>query len=156
MNEPNWSKSNNRKCVKLSYLFVFENFLLKYSWFISLCLFLLNRKLIQLYICMCYFGSFTGCSMEKNSPANAGDKTQETWVRSLGQEYLWEEERATCSRIPAGIIPWTEEPGGPQSLGWQRVWHDSKHMHMHSFLCSFPFWFIKSQLWFFEFWIVQL
>ena len=43
------------------------------------------------------------------------------WVRSLGPEDLREEEMATCSSILAWKIPWTEEPGGLQSKGSQRV-----------------------------------
>ena len=50
--------------------------------------------------------------------------TQETWVRSLGQEDPLEEEMTTHSSILAWRIPWTEEPGGPQSIGSQRVGHD--------------------------------
>ena len=42
-------------------------------------------------------------------------KTQETWVPSLGQEDPLEEEMATHSSILAWIIPWTEGPGGLQS-----------------------------------------
>ena len=49
---------------------------------------------------------------------------QETWVRSLGQEYPQEKERATHSSIIAWKIPWTEEPVGLQSMGSQRVRHD--------------------------------
>ena len=48
-------------------------------------------------------------------------ETQETWVRSLGQEDPLEEEMATCSRILVGNIPRTEEPGRLQSMGSQRV-----------------------------------
>ena len=48
----------------------------------------------------------------------------ETWVRSLGQEDTLEKEMATHSRILAWRIPWTEEPGGLQSMGLQRVRHD--------------------------------
>ena len=48
-------------------------------------------------------------------------ETQETQVRSLGQEDLLEEEMATHSGILVWKIPWTEEPGGPQSMGLQRV-----------------------------------
>ena len=44
-------------------------------------------------------------------------------VRSLGGEHL-EEEMATPSSILAWKIPWTEEPGGLQSMGLQRVRHD--------------------------------
>ena len=42
---------------------------------------------------------------------------QETWVRSLGRENPLEKEMATHSSILAWRIPWTEEPGGLQSLG---------------------------------------
>ena len=49
---------------------------------------------------------------------------QETWVRSLGQEYPLEEEMATHSSIPAWKIPWTEKPGELQSMGSQRVGHN--------------------------------
>ena len=49
---------------------------------------------------------------------------QETWVRSLGQEDPLEKEMATHSSILAWRIPWTEEPGGLQSTGLQRVGHD--------------------------------
>ena len=46
--------------------------------------------------------------------------TQETWVRSLGREDPLEEETATHSSILVWEIPWTEEPGGPQSMGSQK------------------------------------
>ena len=49
---------------------------------------------------------------------------QETWVRSLGWEDPLEGEMATHSSIPAWRIPWTEEPGGLQSMESQRVRHD--------------------------------
>ena len=49
---------------------------------------------------------------------------QETWVQSLGQEDPLEEEMATHSSILARTIPWTEEPGGLQSRGSQRVGYD--------------------------------
>ena len=49
---------------------------------------------------------------------------QETQVQSLGQEDLLEKEMATHSSILAWKIPWTEEPGRPQSLGLQRVGWD--------------------------------
>ena len=42
---------------------------------------------------------------------------QETWLQSVGQEDPLEEEVATCSRILAWEIPWTEEPGGYSSWG---------------------------------------
>ena len=49
---------------------------------------------------------------------------RETSVRSLGWEDSLEKEMATHSSILAWRIPWTEEPGGLQSTGSQRVGHD--------------------------------
>ena len=49
---------------------------------------------------------------------------QETQVWSLGQEDPLEKEMATHSSILTWKIPWTEEPGGLQSMGSQRVRHD--------------------------------
>ena len=45
------------------------------------------------------------------------------WVRSLDQDDTLEEEMTTHSSILAWRIPWTEEPGRLQSIGWQRVRH---------------------------------
>ena len=50
----------------------------------------------------------------KNLPA-----VQETWVQFLGREDPLEKEMATPSSILAWRIPWTEEPGGLQSMGLQ-------------------------------------
>ena len=47
----------------------------------------------------------------------------ETWVRSLGWEDPLEEGIATHSTILVLRVPWTEEPGGLQSMGLQRVRH---------------------------------
>ena len=49
---------------------------------------------------------------------------QEIQVQSLGQEDPLEEGMATHSSILAWRIPWTEEPGGLQSMGSQRVGHN--------------------------------
>ena len=57
--------------------------------------------------------------MVKNLPV-----MQETWVQSLGWEDPLERIMATHSSILAWRIPWTEEPGGLQSTGLQRVRHD--------------------------------
>ena len=46
---------------------------------------------------------------------------QETQVQSLGQEDPLEKEMATHSSILAWEIPWTEEPGRLQSMGWQEL-----------------------------------
>ena len=55
----------------------------------------------------------------KNLPA-----MQETQIPSLGQEVPLEKGMATHSSILARRIPWTEEPGGLQSMVSQRVGHD--------------------------------
>ena len=57
--------------------------------------------------------------MVKNLPA-----MQETQVGSLGREDPLEKVMATHSSILAWRAPWTEEPGGLQSMGSQRVRHD--------------------------------
>ena len=56
---------------------------------------------------------------------------KETRVQSLGQEDPLEEEMATCSSILAWEILWTEEPGGLQSRGSQRVREVDATEHTH-------------------------
>ena len=56
--------------------------------------------------------------MVKNPPA------METQVQYLGQEDPLEKEMATHSSTLAWRIPWTEEPGGLQSIGSQKVLND--------------------------------
>ena len=56
----------------------------------------------------------------KNPPA-----MQETYIQSLGWKDPLEEGMATHSSILAWTVPWTEEPGRLQSMGLQRVRHDS-------------------------------
>ena len=69
------------------------------------------------------FDSVIGASlvtqMVKNLPV-----MQETWVQSLGQEDPLEKGMAAQSSILAWRIPWSEEPGGQQSMGSQSVGHD--------------------------------
>ena len=62
--------------------------------------------------------------MVKNPPA-----MRETWGQSLGWEDPLEERMATASSILAWRIPWTEEPGGLQSMGSHRVGHDPTTKH---------------------------
>jgi len=57
--------------------------------------------------------------MVKNLPAMQG-----TWFQFLGWEDPLEKGIATYSSILAWGIPWTEEPGGLLSMGWQRVRYD--------------------------------
>jgi len=60
--------------------------------------------------------------MVKNLPVKAQDIGNA--VQSLGQEDPLEEETATHPSILAWEISWTEEPGGLQSMGSQKVGHD--------------------------------
>ena len=62
---------------------------------------------------------FPGGSDSKASACNAGDPGS-----VLGSEDLLEKETATSSSTLAWKIPWTEEPGGLQYMGSQRVVHD--------------------------------
>ena len=57
--------------------------------------------------------------MVKNLPVMQG-----TWIRSLVWEDPLEKGIATHSSILVWRIPWTEEPGGLQPMGSQRVGHD--------------------------------
>ena len=67
-------------------------------------------------------GGFPGGSAVKNPSAMR--ETQEMGIWSLGQENPLEKGMAAPSSIPARRIPWTEEPGGLWSIGWQRVGHN--------------------------------
>ena len=63
-----------------------------------------------------------GGSAVKNPPVKAGDTGDVDSIPGLGRSL--EEEMATHSSILAQKIPWTEEPGGLQSVGLQRVGRD--------------------------------
>ena len=67
-----------------------------------------------------YFWSWASqvAQMVKNPPVK-----WEMWVRALGWEDPLEKRMATHSSILAWEIPWTEEPGGIQSMGSQRMGH---------------------------------
>ena len=67
-----------------------------------------------------YEGASLVAQTVKNMPA-----MQETWIWSLGREDLLEKGMVTHPRILDWRISWTEEPGGLQSMGSQRVRHDS-------------------------------
>ena len=70
---------------------------------------------------------FPGGLVVKNLPP-----VQEMRVQSLGQEDPMEKEMATHSSILAWAITWTEEPGGLQSMGLQRVGHKLVTKHLNS------------------------
>ena len=85
-----------------------------------------------IYTYMCIYIKFEhGCSVVMGFPDGsvvknllAHEETQETQFQSLGQEDPLEEEMATHYNIPAWRIPRTEEPGGLQSVEFQRVGQD--------------------------------
>ena len=64
---------------------------------------------------------------------------QETWVRFLGQEDPLEKEMATHSSILAWRMPWTEEPGGLQSMESQESDTTERLNHHFHFLLLFFF-----------------
>ena len=61
-------------------------------------------------------------------------ETLEAWAESLGQGDPLEKSMATHSSILAWEIPWTEEPGGLQAMGLQRLGRDwvTEHQHHHT------------------------
>ena len=70
------------------------------------------------------FGGFLGSSDGKASASNVGDLGS---IPGSGRSLSWEDllkELATDSSILAWEIPWTEEPGGLQSMGSQRAGHN--------------------------------
>ena len=70
--------------------------------------------------------AFPGGSDSKESACNPG-----SLVWSPGQEDPLEKGLATCSSVLAWEIPWTEEPGGLQSMGLQRVGHNLLTKQQH-------------------------
>ena len=79
-----------------------------------------------------YYKGFPGKeSVVKNLPA-----TQEIQVQSLGQEDPLQKEMATHSSILAWEIPWTEEPGGLQSTGLQRLGHNFATNKNNNMYCT--------------------
>ena len=96
----------------------------------------LLSKLLYILILIKILKAYNKCSSGKMVdifPLNSGcsllllllsivlEILRETQVQSLDWEDPLEEEMATHSSILAWKIPWTEEPGGLQSIGWQRV-----------------------------------
>ena len=89
---------------------------------IFLNLFELNLEAMYKYekiLTSYYYRASLVAQMVRSLPA-----ARETQVQPLDWEDPLEKERATHSRILAWKIPWTEEPGGLQSIGLQRIGHD--------------------------------
>ena len=75
---------------------------------------------------------FPGDTVVKNLPANAGETGDAGSIPGL--ESPLEKEMATRSSILAWQVPWTEEPGGLQSMGLQKVGHHSANEHTYNFI----------------------
>ena len=82
-----------------------------------MCVYVYIYVCIHIHVCV-----FADGSVAKNLPTNAGDDRDPGSIP--GWEGPLEEGMATHSSILAWRIPWTEEPGGLQSTGSQRVGHD--------------------------------
>ena len=90
------------------------------------------REMWILYHCVTWKRILSSLTFDKRSqtqgfPGDSDGKESAMWetqVRSLGQEDLLEKGTATHSSILAWRIPWTEEPGGPQSMVSQRAGYD--------------------------------
>ena len=91
--------------------------------------------------CTCHSFPEARLLQMKNPPA-----IWETQVQSLGQEDPLEKEMATHSSILAWEIPRTEQPGGLQSKGWQRVGHDWLTL-INCDLISHPSWTYSYNEW---------
>ena len=88
---------------------------------ISLPLYMSNPPIVWLNILVGMLQGFPGGSVVKNLPANAGDAGYLGLIPGLGRSP--KKDVATHSRILARQTPWTEEPGGLQSMGLQWVRH---------------------------------
>ena len=95
-------------------------------------------SVLSLYIIVCnllHLCIYIVAQLVKNLPAVQG-----TRVQSLGWEDSLEKEMATHSSILAWKISWTEEPGGLQSTGSQRVGHNwATNTHTYIFILFFKY-----------------
>ena len=98
---------------------------MKSTWWVLVVILSCLKQASPLFSCCC-------CCCSSLSPARLF-ATPWTWEDPL------EEEMANHSSILAWRIPWTEEPGGPQSIGLQRVGHDwSDLAHTHTYATRAP------------------
>lgn len=65
----------------------------------------------------CLLEGFPDCSVVKNPPDSTGEAGGADWIPGSGR--FPGAGNGNCSGILAGIIPWTEEPGRLQPMGWQ-------------------------------------
>ena len=88
------------------------------------------KKIYVTYIYIYIYMGFPGGTVVENLFANAGDTGDLGLIPGLGRAPG--EGNGNPLSILAWKIPWTEEPGGPQSMGLQTVGHDWPHTHPHT------------------------
>jgi len=131
------SRKTDSRCVAIIFFLSLITCFLSYSSPTLSFLFLLCLKIywsiIRIQLAThSYIRAYLVAQMVKNSPA-----MQETWVQSLGWEDPLEEGMATIPIFLPGESPWTEKPGGLQSMGSQRVGHNwATKQSTHTFLKS--------------------
>ena len=113
-----------------------------FTFFCSVFFFLLPKRFLSLEGCI----PSLVAQMEKNLPVT--QEVQETELRSLGWEDPLEKGMASHSSILAWRSPWTEEPGGLQSVGSRRVGHNWATIISFTFipfvpLGSMAYWFFS-------------
>ena len=113
---------------------------------ITIMLFITSLLLMHLKLgSLFWLGASLMAQQVKNLPAM--QETQEMQMWSLSWEDLLQEETKTHSNILAGKISWTEEAGGLQSMGSQRVGDNWTHgTHLLTTVSQFPFFPCKREL----------
>ena len=114
-----------------------------HSLHLHLCSCPANKFISTIFLDATYMASLVA-HLVKNPPA-----MQETQVLSLDQEDPLEKEIATCCSILAWRIPWTEEPGGLQSIGSHRVRHNwSDFTCTYTYSCYWRVWdYLRCSTW---------
>ena len=104
-------------------------------WYLSIYLYVIYRYIWDIYIYIPYISRYIYIYIWASPVAQMVKNVhemQETWIWSLGWDDPLEKGMETHSNFLAWRIPWTEDPGGLQSVGLQRVGHK-----LVAHLCSF-------------------
>ena len=127
--ELSWTKITEQRGLLRFHADMKSNFLKRFINLI-VCKGNLYYPLLFFFFFFSYPEAFYVAQLVKNLPA-----MRETQVWSLGWEDPLEKGMATHSSLPAWRIQWTEEPGGLQSMGFQRIiqdWTTNTHTHTHT------------------------
>ena len=125
-----WKMKSSGTWVVFTILFMSDNSFYVEAWWELICLFISNFLKYKYFKIIEVIGTSQWLSC-KESICNAGDSGDVGLTLGLGRSL--EEEMTTHSSILAWRTPWTEEPGGLQSMGSQRVGYNwvSKHTYTH-------------------------